>query len=148
MRQRNMPSLLQIMACRLFLNFKSDLQSIYDRTEWHKRPPSDLRPTCEDLRPKEDPVACWITRKWNWASNRQQAIIWTYAGLVCRHIYASLGFKELKVFEHVFTGSDEILKNGRRAIASLQVLIPWHYMSTNASQITANSTDCSLTCSS
>ena len=46
-------------------NFKSDLRPIYDRAEWHTRPPSDLRPTCEDLRPKEDPAASWVTRKWN-----------------------------------------------------------------------------------
>ena len=47
-------------------NFKSDLRPIYDRAEWHTRPQSDLRPTCEDLRPKEDPAASWVTRKWNW----------------------------------------------------------------------------------
>ena len=47
-------------------HFKSDLRSIYDRVEWHTRPPSDLRPTREDLRPKEDPAASWVTRKWNW----------------------------------------------------------------------------------
>ena len=33
-------------------------------------PPSDLRPTCEDLRPKEDPAASWVTRKWNWLVSR------------------------------------------------------------------------------
>ena len=43
-----------------------DLRPIYDRGEWHTRPPSDLRPTCEDLRLKEDPVGSWVTRKWNW----------------------------------------------------------------------------------
>ena len=47
-------------------NFKSDLRSIYDRAEWHTRPPSDLRPTCEEQRPKEDPAASRVTRKWNW----------------------------------------------------------------------------------
>ena len=46
-------------------NFKSVLRSIYDRAAWHRRPPSELRPTCEDLRPKEDPAASWVTRKWN-----------------------------------------------------------------------------------
>ena len=47
-------------------NFKSDLRPIYDHPEWHTRPPSDLWPTCEDLRPKEDPAVSWVTRKWNW----------------------------------------------------------------------------------
>ena len=42
------------------------MRSIYDRAKWHSRPPSDLRPTCEDLRPKEDPAESWVTRKWNW----------------------------------------------------------------------------------
>ena len=46
--------------------FKSDLRPIYDRAEWHTRPSSDLRPTCEDLWPKEDPTASCVTRKWNW----------------------------------------------------------------------------------
>ena len=45
---------------------KSDLRPIYDRAESHTRPPSDLRPTYEDLRPKDDPAASWVTRKWNW----------------------------------------------------------------------------------
>ena len=31
-------------------HFKSDLRSIYDRVEWHTRPPSDLRPTCDQRR--------------------------------------------------------------------------------------------------
>ena len=30
------------------------------------RPPADLRPTCEEPRPKEDPLASWVTSKWNW----------------------------------------------------------------------------------
>ena len=51
-------------------NFKSDLRPIYDRAEWHTRSPSDIRPTCEDLRPKEDPAASWVTRKGNWQAPR------------------------------------------------------------------------------
>ena len=47
-------------------NFKSDLRPINDHAEWHTRPSSDLWPTCEDLWPKEDPVASWVTSKWNW----------------------------------------------------------------------------------
>ena len=39
---------------------------IYDRTGRHTRQQSELRPTHEDLRPKEDPAESWITRKWNW----------------------------------------------------------------------------------
>ena len=46
--------------------FKSDLQLTYDRAEWHTKPSSELRPTCKDLWPKEDPPASWVTRKWNW----------------------------------------------------------------------------------
>ena len=46
--------------------FKSDLRPIYDHAKWHTRPPSDLRPTCKDLWPKEDPAASWVTHKWNW----------------------------------------------------------------------------------
>ena len=45
--------------------FSTDLRPIHDRAERHTRQPSDLRPTCKDLRPKEDPAASWITRKWN-----------------------------------------------------------------------------------
>ena len=48
------------------LNFKSDLRPIHDRAERRTRQPSELRPTCKDLRPKEDPAASWVTRKWNW----------------------------------------------------------------------------------
>ena len=47
-------------------NFKSDLRPTYDHTEWHTRPPSDLWPTCDDLWPKENPVASWVISKWNW----------------------------------------------------------------------------------
>ena len=47
-------------------NFKSDLRPIYDCAEWYTRQPSELRPTCKDLRPKEDPAVSWVTRKWNW----------------------------------------------------------------------------------
>ena len=47
-------------------NFKSDLRPIYDRAEWHTMPSSDLWPTWEDLRPKEDSDANWVTCKWNW----------------------------------------------------------------------------------
>ena len=47
-------------------NFKSDLRPIYDHAEWHTRPSSDLRLTCKNLRPKEDPAVSWITHKWNW----------------------------------------------------------------------------------
>ena len=47
-------------------HFQSDLRWIYKCAEWYTRPLSDLQPTCEDLRPKEDPAASWVTRKWNW----------------------------------------------------------------------------------
>ena len=47
-------------------NFKIDLRPIYDRAEWYTRPSREWRPTCKDLRPKEDPAASWVTRKWNW----------------------------------------------------------------------------------
>ena len=47
-------------------NFKSDLRPIYDRAEWHTRPSRELRPTCKDLGPNEDPAARWATHKWNW----------------------------------------------------------------------------------
>ena len=33
--------------------------------QWHTRPSSELRPTCKDLRQKEDPVASCVTHKWN-----------------------------------------------------------------------------------
>ena len=39
---------------------------IYERAERHTRHPSELRPTCKDLRPKEDQTASCVTRKWNW----------------------------------------------------------------------------------
>ena len=45
--------------------FKSDLRPTYDHAEWNTRPSSELRPTCKDLRPKEDPATSWVARKWN-----------------------------------------------------------------------------------
>ena len=47
-------------------NFKCDLRPINDRDEPHTRQPSEPRPTYKDLRPKEDPAASLVTRKWNW----------------------------------------------------------------------------------
>ena len=47
-------------------NFKSDLRPINDRAERHTRQTGDLRPTCKDLRPREDPSASWVTCNWNW----------------------------------------------------------------------------------
>ena len=47
-------------------NFKSDLRPIYHCAELHTRLSNELRPNHKDLRPKEDPAASWVTRKWNW----------------------------------------------------------------------------------
>ena len=48
----------------------TSLRPTYDRAERHTRQPSESRPTCKDLRPKEDPAASWVTRKWNWQVSR------------------------------------------------------------------------------
>ena len=51
--------------------------------ERHTRQPSESRPTCKDLRPKEDPAASWVTCKWNWQVPRLFFTVKSYRG-ACR----------------------------------------------------------------